>query len=85
MEGRTKWGPQNLFTEEKQTHSFQNQSCGSHGENQGRGGPGAGPLGAAHTHGCRAWLTDQNLLYGTGVSSQEFVLRYMGEKNGDDR
>lgn len=40
----------------------------------GKGGPGAGPLGAAHTHGCRAWLTDQNLLYGTGCLLKSLYL-----------
>lgn len=40
----------------------------------GKGGLGAGPLGAAHTHGCRAWLTDQNLLYGTGCLLKSLYL-----------
>ena len=36
-----------------------------------------------HTHYCIKQMITKNLLYSTGISTQQFVMTYMGKKNGD--
>ena len=60
----------NLFIKQKQVHRFQKQSYGYHRWNRfGEGGIGS--MGITHTDYCIGEMTNKNLLYSTGKSTQQ--------------
>ena len=73
----------NLFTKQKQSHRCRKQTYGYQGGKQRRGINWETEIDK-YTLLCIKWITNKDLLYSTGNSSQYSVMTYMGKESKEE-
>ena len=70
-----------LFIKRKQVTHFEIKLTINIEETMGAGGTNQG-MRITHTHHCVTQIISKGLLHSPGKSIQQFIITYMGEKNG---